>query len=264
MNRRMRVFAGPNGSGKSSIIKAIRSTEVKKGKKLDFGIYVNADDIAQELYTKGLNFSSFDVFFDLDEFEQIVKNSGLVNQEFPYSRLIKCIRITKNQLSINKKEAEKKEDSPYERIAQILADFIRKILLKEGKKFSFETVFSHSGKVEIIKEAKDLGYKVYLYFVSTEDPTINIHRVKEVRVPQKGHDVPEDKIITRYYRSMNLMYDAAQHCYQAYFFDNSKEGKQHNLFGHFKLNSNGEKVWSITKNEEVPEWFKHYYSAKIR
>jgi predicted ABC-type ATPase len=100
--------------------------------------------------------------------------------------------------------------------------------------------------------------------VSTEDPTINIHRVKEVRVPQKGHDVPEDKIITRYYRSMNLMYDAAQHCYQAYFFDNSKEGKQHNLFGHFKLNSNGEKVWSITKNEEVPEWFKHYYSAKIR
>ena len=44
----MRVFAGPNGSGKSTIINAVRN--VKVGNQLvDFGIYVNADDIAAEL-----------------------------------------------------------------------------------------------------------------------------------------------------------------------------------------------------------------------
>lgn len=49
MTKRLRVFAGPNGSGKSSIIKKILNTDVQKGVKLDFGIYINADDIAKEL-----------------------------------------------------------------------------------------------------------------------------------------------------------------------------------------------------------------------
>lgn len=102
-----------------------------------------------------------------------------------------------------------------------------------------------------------------LYFVSTEDPAINVHRVKKVRVPQNGHDVPEEKIVSRYFRSIELLFDAAQHCYQAYFFDNSMEGKQHNLFAHFKLNAKGEKVWSKINKDEVPEWFRHYYSGKI-
>ena len=91
---------------------------------------------------------------------------------------------------------------------------------KEEKKFSFETVFSHKGKVDIIKKAKAAGYKVYLYFVSTEHPRINVYLVKVVRVGEKGHDVDEEKIISRYYRSMDLMFEAAQYCYQTYFFDN--------------------------------------------
>ncbi|WP_200977926.1 zeta toxin family protein [Echinicola sp. 20G] len=263
MTKRMRIFAGPNGSGKSSIIKAIRNTEVQSGKTLDFGIYINADDIAQDLYNSGLDFSTYKIIYDQQEFEEVAHNSGLIRREFPLPRLMQCIKVSNNRLKVIRKIADEKNDNPYERIAQILADFLRKKLLKEGVKFSFETVFSHPSKVAIIKQAKEAGYKVYLYFVSTEDPTINVHRVKKVRVPQDGHDVPEDKIIDRYYRSMDLLYKAAQHCYQAYFFDNSKEGERHNLFAHFKLNGRGKKVWNDIKNEEVPEWFKHYYSGKI-
>ncbi|WP_317195989.1 hypothetical protein [Litoribacter ruber] len=214
MEKRMRVFAGPNGSGKTSIIKAIRSTEVHAGRKLDFGIYVNADDIAQQLFSNGVNLSSLEIELNRKEFQDIVQGSGLINANFPYSRFSSCIKLSKNKISILKKVAGQVDDSPYERIAQIIADYCRKKLLKERKKLSFETVFSHPGKVEIIKQAKEQGYKVYLYFVSTEDPTINVHRVKQVRVPQKGHDVPEDKIISRYYRSMELLYEASQYCYQ--------------------------------------------------
>jgi hypothetical protein len=43
MKKRMRVFAGPNGSRKTSKIKFILNTEVQAGKKLDFGIHINAD-----------------------------------------------------------------------------------------------------------------------------------------------------------------------------------------------------------------------------
>lgn len=263
MTKRLRIFAGPNGSGKSSIIRKILNTEVQKGVKLDFGIYVNADDIAQELLKKGCSFQKYQINFDENEFHEIVNQSGLINNEFDKYRFEKCILIEKNKLSVIKEIASEKEDNPYERIAQIIADFLRKKLLSEEKKFSFETVFSHSGKVDIIKKANEAGYKVYLYFVSTEHPSINVYRVKVVRVGEKGHDVDEEKIKSRYYRSMDLLYDAVQYCYQVYFFDNSVEGSDHTMFAHFKLNSEGEKIWNKFDDELYPNWFIKYYSSKI-
>lgn len=183
----------------------------------------------------------------------ILTKAGLKNV-YPYK---------KNKLTVIKEAALEKEDNPYERIAQIIADYLRKKLLSEEKKFSFETVFSHQGKVEIIKQAKEAGYKVYLYFVSTEDPEINVYRVKEVRVAQKGHDVDEQKIRSRYYRSMDLLFEAAQYCYQCYFFDNSKNGHDQTMFAHFKLNAEREKVWDKLDQKSYPDWFKKYYSSKI-
>lgn len=165
---------------------------------------------------------------------------------------------------MNKLEADKINDNPYERIAQITADFLRKKLLSEGKKFSFETVFSHPSKIDIIKAANEAGYKVYLYFVSTEHPKINIYRVKIVRVRKKGHDVEQDKIVSRYYRSMDLMYDAAQYTYQSYFFDNSYDGTNHSLFAHFKTNSNDKKEWDEMDKNKIPNWFIKYYSSKVK
>lgn len=263
MVKRMRVFAGPNGSGKSSIIKSILGIEIKKGKKLDFGIYINADDIAVSLHRKGCNFKDFDVYVSKDELLKIAADSGLINQDFPIKRFSLCILIENNTLSIDKKVAKERNDYPYERIAQITADFLRKKLLRLGKKFSFETVFSHPGKVEIIKQAEANGYKVYLYFVSTEHPSINDYRVNVVRAGKKGHIVSKSKIESRYYRSMDLMYHAAQHSYQAYFFDNSADGSNHTMFAHFKINADGKKVWDDLDKRFYPNWFRKYYSAKV-
>ena len=260
----MRVFAGPNGSGKSSIIKKILDTDVQKGVKLDFGIYINADDIAKDLLKKGCLFPKYTITFIEDEFFEIVEASGLIKDDFTLDQFKGCIELSDDRLTLPKKFIENQEDKVHERVAQIVADYLRKKLLLEDKKFSFETVFSHVGKVDIIKQATAKGYKVYLYFVSTEHPSINVYRIKKVRVKQKGHDVPEKKIIDRYYRSMDLLYDAAQNVYQSYFFDNSKEGGDHTMFAHFKLNPDGEKVWDENDPKIFPEWFKAYYSAKIK
>ena len=261
----MRVFAGPNGSGKSSIIKYIINVEVQDSKKLDFGIYINADDIADKLKkNEGFDFVDYEINFSEQEFFEIVEHSGLISNSFSEFRFRECINFKKNRLFIDKKKAGEKNDTAIERIAQILADYLRKKLLALGKKFSFETVFSHPGKVEIIKKAREEGYKVYLYFVSTEHPDINVYRVKKVRVPHKGHNVPKDKIISRYYRSMDLLFEATQYCYQCYFFDNSAEGGNQTLFAHFKLNAKGEKEWENLDVKDIPNWFKKYYSAKIQ
>jgi len=80
--KRLRVFAGPNGSGKSSIIQKLLSTEVQKGVTLDFGIYINADDIAKELYTKGCDFGVYKLKVSEADFFELCSSSGLLNGEF--------------------------------------------------------------------------------------------------------------------------------------------------------------------------------------
>ena len=75
-------------------------------------------------------------------------------------------------------------------------------------------------KIELLKLSKKLGYRNYLYYIATSDPIINISRVKN-RVTLQGHNVPENKIISRYYRSLDYLKDAVKLSDRAYVFDNS-------------------------------------------
>lgn len=251
----MRVFAGPNGSGKSTIINSVKQYEVN-GVPIDFGIYINADLILQTLLTSPLEFLDFEIEVEKEDFIETAIESGLVDKSFPEEIFRNSFEITNNQLILSNHRYGDK-------IAQITADFLRKKLLKMERKFSFETVFSHSSKIEVMKQAAQKGYKVYLYFVSTEDPEINKFRVKEVRVKEGGHDVPEDKIESRYYRSLQLMFEAAQVSYQAFFFDNSRNGEGFRQFAHFKV-VKGEKVWDpIDDVETLPFWFIKHYLGKV-
>ena len=186
----MRVFAGPNGSGKSTIINGVKKIKVK-GRLIDFGIYINADEIAEALRKKKFSFRTYSVRTNAAEFKMIAMKSGLVGVKgFSPGNFNTCYRFLANHIVLTKPQYD-------ERLAQIIADFLRKKLLQERKKFSFETVFSHESKLEIMRKAVEAGYKVYLYFVSTEDPEINKDRVK-TRTMQGGHDVDPDAIERRY------------------------------------------------------------------
>ena len=81
------------------------------------------------------------------------------------------------------------------------AEQIRHILLKARKDFTFETVLSTDRNLELLRAAKEQGYEIHAVFVLTSDPRINVERVK-ARVKAGGHDVPEEKIIRRYARSL--------------------------------------------------------------
>ena len=254
----MRVFAGPNGSGKSTIISAIRDYPFSSG-QLDFGIYVNADDIAKDLRQGTFIFDKYELTVSQEQFLEVALVSGLVSEAFPQELFRASFHIENNRVTLIESQAD-------ERLAQILADFLRKKLVEEGKKFSFETVFSHPSKLDIMRLAAEKGYKVYLYFVSTESPEINKYRVK-VRVKQNGHNVPDEKIESRYYRSLELLYDAAQLTYQSFFYDNSKElkaGRQFLPFAQFRV-KDGRKVWTpeSIEGDKVPGWFIAYYYNKI-
>jgi predicted ABC-type ATPase len=139
------------------------------------------------------------------------------------------------------------ESSPY--LGMVLSDLIREELLTSKISFTMETVFSHSDKVQFMQRANNAGYKVYLYFVSTHNPEINIKRV-EGRVAAGGHNVPTNKIVERYERTMNNLYEAVRIAYRAYIFDNSGPET-------IKI-AEKDKSGEIRLEESVPEWLLKY------
>jgi predicted ABC-type ATPase len=102
------------------------------------------------------------------------------------------------------------------------ADEIREECLAAGKSLLFETVLSTPGKIDFIRRAKLAGYFVRMIFVATESPEINKLRI-EWRVEQGGHSVPNEKIESRFVKSLNLSIEAARLADRAYFVDNTKD-----------------------------------------
>ena len=63
-------------------------------------------------------------------------------------------------------------------LASVAVDFLRTRLIQARTSFTFETVMSHPDKVQILARARRAGFRTYLYFVATDDPAINISRVR--------------------------------------------------------------------------------------
>jgi predicted ABC-type ATPase len=83
-----------------------------------------------------------------------------------------------------------------------------------------ETVLSTSKYRSLVEKAKALGFVVTLIYVILESPQLNIERVR-MRVAQGGHDVPEEKIVARYARSLAELPWFLEHADHALLFDNS-------------------------------------------
>jgi predicted ABC-type ATPase len=104
--------------------------------------------------------------------------------------------------------------------AALHAEEVREQCVREGRSLAFETVLSMPDKIDFIQRAKQVGFFVRLFFVGTDNPSINAKRVA-LRVMEGGHDVPISKIITRYTRSLANCSVAARIADRAYIYDNS-------------------------------------------
>ena len=229
---RLRLFAGPNGSGKSSLQTVIKPELL--------GDVINPDELEKELKSnRYVSMSQFYITADHDELFDFLKSSSLLKK----SELLKD--VDKLKFQENNLHFEDVEINSY--WAAVLSDFIRRQWVKQKRTFSFESVMSSPDKVEFLKSAKEQGYRVYLYFIATVDPEINVSRVKS-RVDDGGHDVPKDKIISRYFRSIQILWDAIRICDRAYIFDNS--GDQQVWFAEVTSG----KILSL-KQDDVPDWF---------
>lgn len=103
--------------------------------------------------------------------------------------------------------------------------------LKSRNNFCFETVLSSHYNVDFIKKCKKAEYFVRCYYIITIDPLINVTRVK-LRVESGGHDVPVDKVISRYDKSLKNIHKVLPLCDVCHIYDNSytTEEKPHRIF----------------------------------
>lgn len=146
------------------------------------------------------------------------------------------------------------------RKAQALAEQARRECLEAGASFSFETVMSHPSKVEFLQEARQRGFSVVLYFVALENADLNVERVRQ-RVRLGGHPVPEDRIRSRYERSLKLLLPAILLCDRAVLFDNSYRSRAGGpialiAFAEFRrvwTDKPGNLSW-ITLDADIPMW----------
>lgn len=106
------------------------------------------------------------------------------------------------------------------KMAQTICIGLRDKYLEQDLSLTYESVMSHKSHLAYIKRAVKFGYKAYLYYVCIDDPKVNVARVQE-RVQKNGHYVPENKILSRYKKSLDQLKDMVSLCHRAYFFDNS-------------------------------------------
>lgn len=102
------------------------------------------------------------------------------------------------------------------------ADTRRSTLLLQKKSFVSETVFSHESKIVLIDEAKRHGFQVLLFVVGLDDPSRLLARVAQ-RVKEGGHNVPADRILARYSRTLANLKPAVRKASAAFLYDSNED-----------------------------------------
>lgn len=72
------------------------------------------------------------------------------------------------------------------------------------KTVGVETVLSTDKYRRLVERAKALGFLIHLIYVILDSPDRSVERVR-LRVKHGGHDVPEDRIRSRYERSLRQL-----------------------------------------------------------
>ena len=132
----------------------------------------------------------------------------------------------------------------------------REKCLNDSKSLIFETVLSAPDKIDFIQRAKQQNFFIRLFFIGTDNPQINASRVAQ-RVMQGGHDVPIQKIISRYYKSIANCSLISKTVDRLYVYDNSIEYELPELL--FRANEGQ----FVKQYAQMHEWAKLIYESVI-
>ncbi|HWQ91470.1 MAG TPA: zeta toxin family protein, partial [Clostridia bacterium] len=123
-------------------------------------------------------------------------------------------------------------------------------LIRQRESFVFETVFSDpvGDKLSFLKAAAQSGYTVVLCFIGLSGPETSEQRVA-MRVSQGGHDVPSEKLVSRYPRTLANLKLAIRELPHVLVFDNEDLSDPFRIVA---VSEHGRLLWH---GKPAPKWF---------
>jgi predicted ABC-type ATPase len=149
-------------------------------------------------------------------------------------------------------------DLPVDQAAQRAADEERHASIVLLRSFVTETVLSDSvgAKIAMLNAARGRGYHVWFFFIGISGPELSRARVRERVRSRRGHDVPDDKIQSRYARTLANLPGAIEAASIAVLLDNDLADAPYRFVARFE---NGSLVRS---SGFTPEWAKAVLPGK--
>lgn len=132
-----------------------------------------------------------------------------------------------------------------------VADRLRRELVGQRESFAFETVFFDpvGDKLSFLTAAAAQGYTVVLCFIGISGPDVSEQRVA-MRVSQGGHDVPSEKLVSRYPRTLANLQAAIRELPHVWIFDND------DLRTPFRKVAIFEQEHQLFLQKPVPRWLR--------
>ena len=121
--------------------------------------------------------------------------------------------------------------------ARIL-DATRERMIEDRLGFITETVFSdpYGAKLDMLRKAVAAGYEVTLIYIGVANAELSARRVDQ-RVERGGHDVPRDRIASRFERSLANLARAIELAPTVELYDNSLVEEPYRLVATFQAGS---------------------------
>ena len=138
-----------------------------------------------------------------------------------------------------------------------LADTVRRDLVSRRISFCMETVFSDpdGAKVAFLREARSQGYVVFLVFIGLSSGDLAIARVVQ-RTEAGGHDVPDEKLVTRFPRTFRNLRAAVAFVDYAWLFDNSSADEPYRFVAEFTAGT------LARRGKFRPAWAREFLRAR--
>ncbi len=135
-------------------------------------------------------------------------------------------------------DPEAPQADPY--AAARLADLVRRDLIAHRRSFCMETVFSDPAgeKLQFLRTAQLAGYRVVFVWIRIDSVELSMARVQQ-RVDAGGHDVPDEKLVTRFDRTARNAREALTFVDLGLVLDNSEVDRP---FRHLETWRSGQRI----------------------
>ena len=132
-----------------------------------------------------------------------------------------------------------------------VAEKLRRELVAARESFAFETVFSDSvgDKLQFLEACAASGYATALLFVGLASAKLSAERVA-MRVSQGGHDVPADKLASRFPRTLANLKAAIGRLPHIVVYDNSDLARPYRELARFEHGA------ALSLAKPTPKWLR--------